>query len=252
VHLGATLSGGVTCAGLRAAEGPGSLVGFTASHLPLGPEEAPASSQPTVVKVGRPPSPEASETFVNPPLTEVNTMTVASPLHSFIRELFARRRRVTSHREAVPERQLNIPRRIDDPATTAGVANDLLQHRREDVVLAPCLDNRHRLVGPAVLAIGWIGAARLSARPILAAAKASRATGCGLGGYRRHGARGASIPPRRPCWTLESASVRPGLAMVDHLVVVGIREYNSAIRGGRSCRSSWAGEPQLQVDSTRW
>jgi hypothetical protein len=165
-------------------------------------------------------------------------MTITSPLHSFIRELFARRRRVTSHPEAIPERQLNIPRRIDDPATAAGVANDLLRRRREDVIVATYLDDRHRLAGHANLAIGWVGAARLSARPILAGAQASRVTDCGLGGYRRHGARGASIAARRPFWTLESVSFRRGLAMVDHLAVVGTREYNSAVLGGRSCTSS--------------
>jgi hypothetical protein len=67
---------------------------------------------------------------MNPLRTDVSTVTITSPLHSFIRELFARRRRVNSHPEAVPERQLNIPRRVDDPAIPTRVAIDLLQRRR--------------------------------------------------------------------------------------------------------------------------
>jgi len=77
-------------------------------------------------------------------------------------------------------------------------------------------------------------------------------TDCGLGGCQRYGVRGASMAVRRPFWTLESASLRLSLAMVDHVVVVGSREYNSAVRGGKSCTPSSAGEPQLQVESARW
>jgi hypothetical protein len=165
-------------------------------------------------------------------------MTTTPPLHSFIREPFAPPRWVTSHPEAVPECQLNIPRRVVDPATAAWVAIDLLQRRREDVILALYLDDRHRLVGRAILAIGWVGASRLSARPILVGAQASRATGCVPVRYRRYGARGASIAKHRSFRTHESVSSRRGLAMVDHLVVVGTGEYNSAFLGGRSCTSS--------------
>ena len=62
-------------------------------------------------------------------------MTITSPLHSFFRALTARSR-AASHPEALQERHLNIPRRIDDPATAARLARELLHSRREDITLA--------------------------------------------------------------------------------------------------------------------
>ena len=96
---------------------------------------------------------------------------------NLIRTFTRRSRRGVRHPDAVPEAQLNLPRRIDGPAAAAQVAGDLLRHRREDITLALYLDDRHRLVGTAILAVGWAQAARLSARPILQGSQACRATG---------------------------------------------------------------------------
>src|ERR1700690_2771231 len=94
---------------------------------------------------------------------EVSTMTITSPPHSVVHKLFARPLRVTSHPEAVPERPLKIPRRIDHPATAAGVANELLWRRREDVILAQYLD-----AGIPSLAVSFsqsAGSERLACQP---------------------------------------------------------------------------------------
>ena len=72
-----------------------------------------------------------------------------------------------SHPDAVSEASLNLPRRIDDPTSAAQLTRDLLRNHREDITMALYLDDRHRLVGTAILTIGWVQAARLSARPIL-------------------------------------------------------------------------------------
>jgi DNA repair protein RadC len=131
------------------------------------------------------------------------------------------RRRVVRHPDAVPEAQLNLPRRIDGPAAAAQVAGDLLRHRREDITLALYLDDRHRLVGTAILAVGWAQAARLSARPILSGSQACRATGFVLVRYRRWGAPSATEPEDRTFRSIAAACSRYGLVAVDHLVVVG-------------------------------
>jgi len=49
-------------------------------------------------------------------------MTITSPLHSFFRTLNRNRSRVPSHPEALQERYLTLPRRIDDPASAASSA----------------------------------------------------------------------------------------------------------------------------------
>jgi DNA repair protein RadC len=102
-------------------------------------------------------------------------MTITSPIHSFFRALTARSR-TASHPEALQERHLNIPRRIDEPATAARLARELLHSRREDITLALYMDDRHRFVGHAIVAIGWVQAAPLSAEQVVAGAQASRAT----------------------------------------------------------------------------
>jgi hypothetical protein len=75
-------------------------------------------------------------TSMNPPSLEGTTMTPTTSLHSFLRALSGRSCRPASHPDAVPEAGLNLPRRIDDPASAARVARDLLRSRREDVTLA--------------------------------------------------------------------------------------------------------------------
>ncbi|MGP0111114.1 MAG: JAB domain-containing protein [Acidimicrobiales bacterium] len=139
---------------------------------------------------------------------------------------------MTSHPEAVPDRQLNIPRRIDDPATAAQVALDLLRSRREDVTLALYLDDRHRFVGHAIVATGWVQAARLSARPVLLGAQASRATGCVLVRYRRYGASSASEAEQRSLRALSAVCSRYGLAVVDHLFAVSTGTFRSGFLDG--------------------
>ena len=112
-------------------------------------------------------------------------MVPSSPFHH-LRSLARRARRggtasPPTHPEA--EMPLQLPRRIDGPAAAAQLTADLLRHHREEITLALYLDDWHRLVGTAILAVGWAQAARLSARPVLAGAVASRATSCILVRY---------------------------------------------------------------------
>jgi DNA repair protein RadC len=164
---------------------------------------------------------------MNPLFTEVSTMTITSPLHSFFRALTARSR-AASHPEALQERHLNIPRRIDDPATAARLARELLHSRREDITLALYMDDRHRFVGHAIVATGWVQAARLSAKQVIAGSQASRATGCVIIRYRRYGLISATEVEQRSFRSIAGACWHHGLAVVDHLVVVGKGGYSSA------------------------
>jgi DNA repair protein RadC len=147
-------------------------------------------------------------------------MTITSPLHSFVRAL--RRHSVPpSHPEVLQEHELHLPRRIDEPATAASVARELLRNRREDITLALYLDERHRFVGHAIVAVGWVEEARLAAHPILLGAVASRATGCILVRYRRYGVRSASEDEQRSFRSIAAACSRHALVVVDHVVVIG-------------------------------
>lgn len=123
------------------------------------------------------------------------------------------------HPEA--EAPLPLPRRIDGPAAAAQLAADLLRHRREDITLVIYVDDMHRLVGSAIVAIGWVQATRLSARPILAGAVACRATTCILVRFRRWGGLSATEPERRSFDALATACRSHGLPVADHLVVLG-------------------------------
>ena len=127
-----------------------------------------------------------------------------------------------SHPDAVSEDRLSLPRRIDDPATAARVAREILRNRKEDVTLVLYRDDRHRFVGHAIVAVGWVQAARLSAHPVLLGAEASRATGCVLIRYRRYGPRSASVSEQASFRVIAAACSQRGLAVVDHLVVVGM------------------------------
>ena len=54
----------------------------------------------------------------------------------------------------------------DRQGSGARLSYDLLHNHREDIPMALYLDDRHHLVGTALLAICWVRAARLSAHPI--------------------------------------------------------------------------------------
>lgn len=125
-----------------------------------------------------------------------------------------------AHSDAVSEASLHLPRWIDDPATAEQLARDLLRCHREDITLALYLDDQHRLVGTAMVAVGWAQHARLSVRPILSGAQACRATSCLLlFRYGRYRSRTATEAELRSFGILAAACRRHGLPVVDHLVV---------------------------------
>jgi hypothetical protein len=124
---------------------------------------------------------------MNPLSLEGTTMVPTTFIR--IRSLFRPRRvRIggTSHPDAASEASRNLPRRIDDPTSAALLTRDLLRNHREDITMALYLDDRHRLVGTAILTIGWVQAARLSARPILLGTQACQSSTCILVRYRRY------------------------------------------------------------------
>ncbi len=131
------------------------------------------------------------------------------------------------HPDQVPDAQLILPRRIDDPATAAQVTRDLLRHHREVVTLALYLDDQHRLVGTAIVAAGWVQQARLSARPLVAGATACRATGCVLARYAGSRGTNATEQERRSFGALAPACSRYGLRLVDHVIVAANGSYGS-------------------------
>jgi len=158
---------------------------------------------------------------MNPLSLEGTTMVPTSVTR--IRSLF-RPRRVragASHPDAVSEASLNLPRRIDDPTSAAQLTRDLLRNHREDITMVLYLDDRHRLVGTAILTIGWVQAARLSARPILFGTQACQSSTCILVRYRRYGAPSATEGEERSFRTIAAACSRYGVVVADHLVVVG-------------------------------
>lgn len=158
-------------------------------------------------------------------------MTIASNLRSFRARssgtLQGPRTRGTVH----PKFPLTLPSEITDPANAAGAALALCQSRWDEVTLALYLDTQSRLVGHAVVATGWAGAALLSARPILQGSLACQASTCILVRYRPYGARSASEAEDRTFRTIAAACSRYGLSLVDHLVVVPSGEYTSAFLG---------------------
>jgi hypothetical protein len=158
---------------------------------------------------------------MNPLLTEVSTTNITSPLHSFFRSLNRNCSRVPSHPEALQERHLTLPRRIDDPGGAARTARALLLNRKEDVNACP-LHGR-----PS---------------PLRRARRRRRRLGLGIpplgppGGPGGHGQPGNGL---RPCpiyglyralnategedasfRAIADAAARHGLAALDHLVVV--------------------------------
>ncbi len=149
----------------------------------------------------------------------MDPISLLSPLRSLVRRVRLGGSAPAGHPEA--EAPLSLPRRIDGPAAAAQLAADLLRHRREDITLAIYLDERHRLVGATVLAVGWVQAARLSARPVLAGAMSCRATTCVLVRYGR--CRGLSATEQEQASSAALAACsRYGLVVADHLVVTGL------------------------------
>jgi DNA repair protein RadC len=148
-------------------------------------------------------------------------------VRTFFRRAVTGSRR-SAHPEAVADRLLDLPVRVDDPATASRLALDLCRNRREEMTLALLLDDRHRLVGHVVLATCWAQAARLSARPSLLTAGSSRASALVLVRYRHHGDCKAGLAERRSAGSIGAACVRSGLTLLDHVVVVGTGEYASA------------------------
>ena len=139
-----------------------------------------------------------------------------------IRSLFRPRRvGINSHSDAVSEASLNLPRRIDDPTSAAQLTRDLLRNHREDITMALYLDDRHRLVGTAILTIGWVHAARLSARPILFGTQACQSSTCILVRYRRYGVPSATEGEDRSFRTIAAACSRYGVVVAVHVIVVG-------------------------------
>ncbi len=152
-------------------------------------------------------------------------MTITSPLRSFVRSLTGRSRQPV-HPDADP--RLTLPRRIDDPATAARISRDLLRHWKEDVTLALYLDDRHRLSGHAILAVGSVQASRLSARPVLQGAEACRAESVVFIRYDRSRSLSVTEAEHRSFATLAAACARHGLPVVDHLVVTEGGRFASA------------------------
>jgi DNA repair protein RadC len=155
---------------------------------------------------------------MNPHSLEGTAMVPSSLFHPF-RSLARRVRRSAPVTHPEAEAPLALPRRIDGPAAATQLTRDLLRNRREDITLAIYLDDWHRLVGTAILAVGWVQATRLSVRPILQGAQACRVTSCIVVRYRRWGALSATEPEDRSFRTLAAASARHGLTILDHLVV---------------------------------
>jgi DNA repair protein RadC len=173
---------------------------------------------------------------MNPLSLEGTTMVPTSAIRSFFRALTTRSRRGTrggaSHPDNVSSDLLQLPRRIDDPSSAAHLADDLLRNHREDITLALYLDDRHRLVGTAILTVGWVEAARLSARPILFGAKACQARSCVLARYGRYRGLAATEQEMRSFDSIAAACSRYGVVVTDHLVVVGSGQHRSSFQNG--------------------
>jgi len=115
--------------------------------------------------------------------------------------------------------------------TADRLARELLCSRREDITLSLYMDNRHRFVGHAIVATGWVQTFRLSVHSIVAGAQASRATGCVIFRYRRYGLPSSTEAKQRSFRSIAGACWHHGLDMVDHLVVVSTDGFSSAFLG---------------------
>lgn len=159
-------------------------------------------------------------------------MTPPSPIHSFFRALTRRSRQAAVHPDAVSEARLSVPRRIDDPATAAAIARDLLRHRKEDITLVLYLDDLHRWVEHCVVAVGRVQTARRSARPVLFGARVCRAGACILVRLHHWERPSALEAAERSYRAIAQAATRQGLPIVDHLVVTSGGASTSAFARG--------------------
>lgn len=166
------------------------------------------------------------------PLSLEGTAMVPSFRIRFVRALTCTRQIAVRHPEMLCEEALALPRRIDDPASAATLARDLLRHRREDITLALYLDERHRLCGTAMVAVGWVQQARLSARQILLGGHACRAASVVLVRYGRYRGLRATEQERRSFAALAAACSRHGLLVQDHVVVTGCGRFASTLSAG--------------------
>jgi len=199
-------------------------VGVLARRVGSGPKPCEEDGRPQ----GPPPSPVVWVTSMNPPSGADATLAPTTLLH--FRALTGRSRRMVSHPDAVPEAGLNLPRRIDDSASTARVARDLLRSRREDVVLVLFMDDRHALSG-----MPWspsAGSRLLGSQPARFSLEPRRAGRRAPSSYATAATRLSA--PRRPSRHPSGVAApcgRQGLAVVDHLVVTAAGEHSSDWRG---------------------
>lgn len=139
-----------------------------------------------------------------------------------IRSLFRLRRvRINSHSDAVSEASANLSFVRCSDLVGSTFTRDLLRDHREHITMALYLDDRHHLVGTAILPIGWVEAARLSARPILFGSQARHSSACILVRYRRYGASSATEGEERSLRTIAAACSRYGVVVADDVIVVG-------------------------------
>ena len=81
------------------------------------------------------------------------------------------------------------------------------------------MDDRHCFVGHAIVAVGWVQAARLPAYRVLISTQARRATGSVLVRYRRFGTLSTTEAEQTSFRTIAAVCGRHGLAVVDQVVV---------------------------------
>ena len=94
------------------------------------------------------------------------------------------------------------------------------------------MDDRHRFVGHAVVAVGWVQATRLAAHPVLLGAQACRAPARVLVRFRHYGALNATEAEQAFLRSIAAACGRHELAVLDHLVVVAMGRDRSTFLHG--------------------
>lgn len=150
---------------------------------------------------------------------------------SSLRTLFHAVSHRPQHHEAPAPQELTVPGRIDDPATTAGVALSLCRSRWDELTIVLYMDAQERFVGHAVVASGWVQEGLLSARPILAGSEACQGTSCILVRHRHYGPCSPSETEDRSFRSIAAACSRYAFPVVDHLVVVGSGAFSSGFLG---------------------
>ena len=130
-----------------------------------------------------------------------------------------------------PEAGLNLPRRINDPASAARVAKDLLRSRREDGPSSSTWTTATASSG--MRSSRWAGSKPLGLRPTRCSSEPRR-VGRRAPSSSATAATGRAAPrkpSRRPFRAIAAACGRHGLAVVDHLVVVASGGYHSTFAG---------------------